>query len=59
MASAKRLIGAWRKFQAIKEKLQEENLTTSDLVSSIKEKSYALTNEKPHSEDIVIELKEN
>ena len=47
------------KFQAIKEKLQEENLTTSDLVSSIKEKSHALTNEKPHSEDIVIELKEN
>ena len=47
------------KYQAIKEKLQEENLTTSDLVSSIKEKSHALTNEKTHSEDIVIELKEN
>ena len=46
------------KFQAIKEKIQEEHLTKDDLVSSIKEKAHALTDEKDHSEEIVIDLKE-
>ena len=47
------------KFQAIKEKIQEEHLTKDDLVSSIKEKAHALTDEKDHSEEIVIDLKED
>ena len=41
------------KFQALKEKIQE------DLVSSIKEKAHALKDEKDHSEEIVIDLKED
>ena len=47
------------KFQALKEKIQEEHLTKDDLVSSIKEKAHALTDEKDHSEEIVIDLKED
>ena len=47
------------KFQAIKEKIQEEHLTKDDLISSIREKAHALTDEKDHSEEIVIDLKED
>ena len=47
------------RFQAIKEKIQEEHLTKDDLISSIKEKAHALTDEKDHSEEIVIDLKED
>ena len=47
------------KFQALKEKIQEEHLTKDDLVSSIKEKAHALKDEKDHSEEIVIDLKED
>ena len=42
-----------------KEKIQEEHLTKDDLISSIKEKAHALTDEKDHSEEIVIDLKED
>ena len=47
------------RFQALKEKIQEEHLTKDDLVSSIKEKAHALKDEKDHSEEIVIDLKED
>ena len=36
-----------------------KHLTKDDLVSSIKEKAHALKDEKDHSEEIVIDLKED